>query len=218
MKFIIILLSGMILISCGTNNSSQHLVENNNYDEDVDLEVDSVVEPMFDSVLFYLDNPVDFSLLKKNTTGMHSGGNIRLENKYFYPIEDSNSIFYDYWAIEFCENFEDDGKPLCFKVIKPWGKPEDRYYEADNEILVGIKSRIEWDGLQQSNFVNQNVSVILNKFGQPDTTIRNCFIYHRDDKMLTLKIENERVEWFKYFWLQDTVSYKTMMHESWLNW
>jgi hypothetical protein len=208
----------MMLFACGTNTNQQQVVVSNNEVEVTDSLVDSVTEPEFDSVLFYLDNPVDFSLLKKKTTGMHSGGNIRLENKYFLPIEDDNSIYYDYWAIEFHENFEDDGKPLCFKAIKPWGSAEDRYYETDNEVIVGIKSRIEWEGLQQSNFVDQSKSDILNKFGQPDTTISNCLIYQRNDKLITLKIENERVEWFKYFWLNDTVNFKTMMHESLLNW
>lgn len=220
MKLIIILCICIFAFACSSTTKD---IEFTIKDLDPEIKIQDTTileyaELIPDSVSIYLENPVDFYALKKNTLSMHSGGNIRLNNKYFHSIDDDNYIYYDYWAIEFHNVFENDSKPLCFKALKPWGTPEERYYDKDNEILVGIKSRLDWDGLQQSNFVSLSDSVIIGKFGTPDTLLNNCMVYQREDKLLTLKIENSQIAWFKYFWLNDSVNYKEEILREWIQW
>jgi hypothetical protein len=162
------------------------------------------IEHSIDAVSTYFDNPVDFYALKKSTEHMHSGGDIQLNDKYFYQPDDKKYIYYDYWAIEFSYK-EKATKPLSFKVLKPNSTHDDMRYDDDNEILVGIKSKIAWDGLGQSNFVKKASSEILQRFGNANSNQNNCLIYHRNNKILILNIANEKVKWFKYFWLRDTI-------------
>ncbi|PLX08898.1 MAG: hypothetical protein C0596_03505 [Marinilabiliales bacterium] len=193
----------MFVIASCTSKVNKDQVGEEQLDNDTTVLVDTFEKQIYipDSLDMYFEKPVDFYALKRNTQAMHSGGIVRFPTKYFHEISDSNSIYYDYWAIEFLGMIENEQRPLCFKVIKPWSTPEDRYYGADNEILIGIQSCIEWSGLENSNFVNTPDSLIIKRFGQPDTTSSDCFIYSRDEKLLCLKIKGNRVIWFKYLWL-----------------
>ena len=158
---------------------------------------------VYDSIAHFLDNPVDFYKLKKATRHMHSGGNMRLSNRYFHSFDDDSYIYYDYWAIEFDRT---NKRSLSFKVLKPWKKKSrDRYYSTDNEILVGIKSKIAWKGLNPSNFVGKSKAQLLNQLGEANFAKNQCLVYHRNDKFLVLKMKQNKVAWFKYFWLKKDV-------------
>ncbi len=212
-KYLYILFIVFMSCSGGKENNPQS-PKHEKQDTLKDTKVKDETKNLRDSVSSYLADPLDFYLLKKSTYAMHSGGNIRLNDSNFYSVNDKNYIYYNYWAIEFVDFTEDEDKPLSFKVLKPWGTSEERYYQTDNEILVGIKSCISWDGLQNSNFVNLADTIILKRFGKPDLEQNDCLIYSENNRILSLKIQNNHVLWFKYFWLNKTIgSEKDIMPE-----
>lgn len=191
----------------GCNNPSKDVVNRN---EEVSTEIltnDSLSieieekDSSNDSISTYFNNPMNFYELKKATTHMHSGGNFTLSNELFHSVEDDRYVYYDYWAIELDAPNLDD-RSLSFKVLKPWSTPKEKYYEADNEILIGIKSKIAWDGLKTSNFVGRSVEQIKKQFDDPNFDKNECLIYYLNDKLLVFKIDNEKVKWFKYVWLR----------------
>lgn len=218
MKKLFLIAPIFLFFACSNNNAVDEVKQEKTIEDTTQIE--SKVEPIYipDSLDLYLENPVDFYALKKKTKAMHSGGKVNLSSRYLHEIEDSISIYYDYWAIEFIGLFANEQRPLCFKVIKPWSNPEERYYDNDNETLVGIQSCLEWYGLEQSNFVNLPDSVIVNRFGYPDTIVSDCYIYARNDKFLSLKIEGKRVKWFKYFWLNYSFKENSEIIHGFVNW
>jgi hypothetical protein len=206
MKRIIIVIPFFIFFACSNNNN----VNNTQVDKiDEDTSQNQIVEEFVyvpDSLDIYFDYPIDFYALKKNIGEMDSSGDIKLENKYFHQVEDSTYVYYNYNAFTLDLEIENIHNRLVFKTIKPWATSEDRYYKNDNEILVGIRSCLQWDGLDQSNFVSLPDSVIYNRFGAPDTIVSDCYVYVRNDKLLSLKMSNHKVTWFKYFWLEESFS------------
>ncbi len=207
---LILYLTIIILLGCSetkqnsNNTFSKYSIEIKNTDS-VNIQ-NTKQNNQSDSINDYLDYPLDFHALKKATEHMHSGGSIRIKEDYFYKVEDPAYVYYDYWAIEFSDKIEGFKHPLSFKVLKPFENSEDRKYSSDNEILIGIKSRINWEGLGQSNFVGNKIPEITNKFGKPDFDKNECLIYHNNGKMLILKTGNDKVKWFKYLWFKDTIN------------
>ena len=207
MKSKLLFILPLFAIGCTTqpNESDKSLEDSLIVSEVLTDTMKTEVKQVADSLDLYFDNPVDFFALKKQTEHMHTGTNIQLSNKYFYVVDEEKYEYYDYWAIEFFDKIEGEGRPLCFKVLKPWGTWKDSEYASDNEILIGIKSMLNWKGLGSSNFVGMQKTQIINKFNQPDFVKDNCLIYTRNGKTLIFSIKNDKVEWFKYFWLRKPV-------------
>lgn len=156
------------------------------------------VDIVIDSITTFLNNPIDFYVVKDNVHMLNSS-NFVLGNDFFHSVDDSSYIFYDYWAMEFDRNSD---RSLSFKVLKPWSSPKDRYYSTDNEILIGIKSKIPCDALKRSNFVGKSEDEIVKQLGKPNFVEKECLVYYRNDKILILKSNNQKVSWFKYIWLE----------------
>lgn len=149
---------------------------------------------------------------------MHSGGNLKIKNDFFHEVEDDRYIYYDYWAIQL-DSMNLGERSLSFKVLKPWTEgTNEKYYSTDNEILVGIKSKIAWEALQNSNFVNHTTQQIEEKFGQPDTSLNSCLIYHLNDQLIIFKIGEEKVIWFKYIWMRTNLTSIDELPEQLFEW
>ena len=171
--------------------------------------VDSVIEldTVVDSISIYFANPVDFYALKKAPDDhMLNGGAFLVPDSCFHMVNDSSYVRYDYWVTKFHNNENGRLRALSFMTLKPWATPQNKYYENDNEILVGIKSRVVWDWLGPSNFVELPLSTILEKFGEPDSRRNECVVYYRENKLLVLNIEYDQVAWFQYLWLKDPIT------------
>ena len=206
MKSKLLFILTLFVISCNTQSNEPDNSEDTSLitENDTNVKV-AEKESTVDSLNLYFENPVDFFALKKQTEHMHTGGTIKLSNKYFYAVDDKKYKYYDYWAIEFLNKIEGTGNPLCFKVLKPWDTWKASQYASDNEILIGIKSMLNWKGLGASNFVKMEKEEITNKFNQPDFVKNECLIYHRNGKILIFNMKNGKVRWFKYFWLREPV-------------
>lgn len=205
-NFIIVICSLLILVGCNYSASEKEKIILERLVSKVILEANdndlNEEKNISDSLLFYLDNPIDFFSVKSKTH-MLNGGSFNLEDDLFYSDNDENKIYYNYWAFEL-ENNKNTERSLVFKVLKPWSKnSSDRYYSTDNEILVGMKSKIAWAGLGKSNFVGQSEKAIIEKFGEPNSNKNDCLIYSGNNKLLVLKIYNHEVLWFKYLWLKE---------------
>lgn len=146
----------------------------------------------------FLNKPIDFYAFKNNVHLLNSS-NFVLGNDFFHKVDDSSYIFYDYWVIGLDST---NDRSLSFKVLKPWSSPRDRYYSSNNELLIGIKSKIPCDALELSNFVGKSEDQIIKQLGNPNFVEKECLIYYQNDKLLILKSNHQKVSWFKYIWLE----------------
>jgi hypothetical protein len=208
MKKLITYFAILLLFSC--NSAKKEETKSESQDQDTvcnktiqDIEPVDKEEP--DTLSIFLEKPLDFYALKKKTRHMHSGGIIRISNHLFHSIDDDTYIFYDYWAIALdTANIKD--RSLSFKVLKPWTEgTTERYYETDNEILIGIKSKISWFGLETCNFVGQTRNQVVERFGEPNSEEHSCLVYYRNDKLLILKLDSSKIVWFKYLWFNEDI-------------
>jgi hypothetical protein len=172
-----------------------------------------------DSLKIYFDFPVDFYALKKETMHMHSGSSRDFKEEYFRAAPDSTFEFYAYWAIEF-DLKNDNGKErsLLFATWKPWQTAKQKNYETDNEILVGIQSKLAWEGLRQSNFVGKKMSETEARFGEAHVANENCRYYMHAGKILILHEKNDTVDWFKYFWLHESMTEPDSIPATFFTW
>lgn len=153
-----------------------------------------------DSLSAYFENPFDFYSLKQKTMHMHTGHAPEFKEEYFLKTENPYDQFYCYWALEFDIKKDNSKKSLVFATWKPWASHDERDYENDNEILVGLRSKISWpEGLQRSDFVGQSVQEIKKRFGEPQQSEENCLLYFQNEKLLMFHQKNEKVDWFKFF-------------------
>lgn len=169
---------------------------------------DSVIvetDPFVDSLNKYFSDPLNLFEVKKNTQHMHTGYSRLLDENLLHQSKDSGTILYNYWAVEFLRTHPDYNYSLQFITRKPWTTKTERSYETDNEELIGIESIIAWDGLEQSNFVGQSAQELKQKFGYPQEEKKDCLIYVLQDKILILHLSKEKVNWFKYYWLSETL-------------
>lgn len=164
----------------------------------------ALADPLQDSLKLYFDFPVDFFELKKNTLHMHSGGSKYLEKDRLHQSQQTGTILYVYWAIEFIRENSWTDYSLQFVTWKPWTTPKEKYYETDNEELVGIESAVSWKGLGKSDFVGKTIGEIESKFGTGYELRNECLVYSHTDKILILSMKNEKVHWFKYYWLSES--------------
>jgi len=166
--------------------------------------IEKATDPFEDSLNAYFENPLDFYQLQKGTIHRHSGGSPDFKKENFHAISDPDAKFYVYWAIEFDTSESARPPALLFATWKPWKKARQKYYETNNETLVGIQSKLFWNGLKQSNFVNKTKFEIESKFGPAHFSQNECACYLQDDQLLILHFKKNVVDWFKYFWLKDS--------------
>jgi hypothetical protein len=213
-----------IIFSCSGSEKADAVISTN--DAILTIPADTAktkADPFADSLRLYFENPCDFYALKKNTEHMHSGGRIDLADKYFHTINNPDAVLYHYWAIEFRPPRYAEYS-LCFATWKPWKTAVQKYYETDNETLVGIHCKVEWDGLGNSNFVGMHIDSVKAKFGKPQATddrysiywgtrapdeskdkVNTTIIYYQNDHLLVLHEENYHIVWFKYYWWHENI-------------
>lgn len=166
-------------------------------------QADTVVEisdPFTDSLKAYFDFPLDFYKVKKEARDMLDGYSKALKKETAHKIDDPDAIFYCYWNYEFDAKQIPVGRSLTFATWKPWKTAKQRYYETDNETLVGIESRVAWNGLQGSDFVDLKTDSIRTRFGEPMAIRNDCMVYFLEDKILILHTSENKIDWFRYYW------------------
>jgi len=61
-----------------------------------------------------------------------------------------------------------------------------------------VKARFNDFDLPELAFVGIDSATIIQKFGDTDFYNKNCLVYNYKNYVLILKIEKEKVKWFKY--------------------
>ncbi|MCG8576490.1 MAG: hypothetical protein MI810_16510 [Flavobacteriales bacterium] len=210
----------VLLISC-SENTTEDSSNSINLDS-VETETDSlaiVVEEVDSNLIrlgVLLDNPLDFSKVKEDFRMLEMGR--ILPEEYMHPI-DSNYHNYNYGAVaailrqtptrqQFQPSFEEMesmGRVVSFSTYKPWSSSTDKYYENDNEILVGFETAVSHPSLEPSNFVGKNKNIIESEYGTPHAQKDDCLIYFHQHKILVLHQGDEIIDWIKYYWLADHI-------------
>ncbi|MBK9191107.1 MAG: hypothetical protein IPM77_06075 [Crocinitomicaceae bacterium] len=191
-----------IITSC-VNQSADNEIQP---DEKIVIQHDSTAavviaekKPFDDSLKNFFANPFDFYSLKNKTMHMHTGHASDFKEEFFKKAPDSTYKFYCYWAVEFDLRKEGYNRSLLFATWKPWNNSKAKQYETDNEIVVGIRSKIKWKELGESDFVGKTKNNMEGKFGEPISIENNCMIYFQNENLLILHTEKEKIDWFKYF-------------------
>lgn len=219
-----LLISGIFLLcSCHGNTNPDASAENDHRAVNGSMTVKTdtlvtVITPFTDSLKFYFSNPLDFYTLKKSTLHMHTGHAPDFRAEYFHAANDTTAEFYTYWAIEQMNENKDYKHSVQFATWKPWATPQERSYENDNEILVGVQSIIKWDLLGNSDFVGKSEVDIEGRFGESYTQRDNCRVYWLDDELLILNMADKKVNWFKYFWLNAPIENPDSLPDNFFTW
>ncbi|MBI3136918.1 MAG: hypothetical protein HYZ14_19740 [Bacteroidetes bacterium] len=174
--------------------------------------------PFEDSLKAYFDFPLDFYAAKKEARDMLDGYSKAFKEESAHKVDDPEALFYCYWNYAFDAKQVPVGRSLIFATWKPWKTAKQRYYETDNETLVGIESRIKWDGLKRSNFVGLKMHSVQTRFGQPMHTRNDCALYYQEDKILILHQKGEKIDWFRYYWMNAKIENPDSLSEALFVW
>ena len=160
----------------------------------------------------YFADTLDFSAIKKELNTMHSmGGSIPAAQ---LPELRGGSVLYHYGAFRLLvddrlhrkiRHYAPFEPLIVFAVDKPWDSPKEKYYTTDNEILLGFKSLVKYDGLGSSDLVGKEIQEILEKFGEAHYEKKNCLIYRQEKEILVLKEERDKVKWLKRYTLRRNI-------------
>ena len=86
---------------------------------------------------------------------------------------------------------------LEITVFKETGDNQYKYTDSTEE-LIQVKARFNDFDLPELAFVGIDSTTIIQKFGDADFYNENCLVYIYKNYILILKIEKEKVKWFKY--------------------
>jgi len=146
-----------------------------------------------------LESPIDLIKFKKQMMFTNSGGH---QERYFHK-PDCKGFYYEYFGFE---DTLSNGEPFTFidrinLIVYKKGKVVGDYYDS-NEILIMIKSKTKDNRLGSLNLVGKSFDELINSIGKPTLTLSNSIIY-QDSKFRTLilKLNNEKVTWIKYVWM-----------------
>ena len=116
------------------------------------------------------------------------------------------------------DSLMDQGRLVSFSTYKPWSTAQDKYYSADNELLVGIECMVRHPAMEPSNFVGTDVKDIQAQYGREWASRNNCLVYFENQKVLVLHRAGSTIDWFKYYWLNDGISQIDEMPEELFSW
>ena len=177
----------------------------------------------------YFLKPCDLPRIKDDM-GMLEMGTI-LPAEYMHP-KDSELHNYNYGAVvdlirhsksrDFfhptLEAISPDKKLMSFSTYKPWKTAKDKYMSNDNEILVGLEIAIGHPAFEPGDFVEMRTDSIVGRFGEPDTCMQKCAVYLDQSHVLVLHEKNDKVDWFKMYWLNDSITTIEQLPEQLFRW
>jgi hypothetical protein len=177
----------------------------------------------------YFLNPCDLPRIKDNMDLLEMG-NV-LPKKYMH-LKDSGLYNYNYGAvaglIKNCstrdlfhpgfESLSPTERLISFSTYKPWKTQKDRDKNNDNEILVGIETIIGHPYLEPGDFIGIKSDSIVRRFGVADTSRQSCAVYLEQNHVLVLHEKNTRIDWFKMYWLHDTITKPEQLPEQLFRW
>lgn len=211
---------GVLFFSCSDSGHEEPVEEipfskDSTISEEI-LQDTLVIDSATLNLISLLDSPLNFSRVKEEFHLLEMG--TILPKKYMRPI-DSTLHNYNYGANaallrygkgrqDFTpplDELQDAGRLVSFSTYKPWGTAEEKYYETDNELLVGVESRINHPALEPLNFVGTKLIDIHHQFGQEWRIKGPCHLYFNKNKILVLHNSKGRIDWFKYYWLNSSI-------------
>jgi len=189
-KLIIILTTVSLIFGC---NQRKNL---NN--EKVEIHIDSmglkIVKKNKKSnseLISFLENPIDlidYKNQKKNWTSSGFNG-----FSYYYSPQKRDSIYYAYTYPNDNEN------PMRFDKIIVFKYGENKQIYNDNtERLIGMNIFSNDSLLGKANLIGLTTSRIKSRFGESELSTSDKLIYINENKIILLKIENNKVASFKY--------------------
>lgn len=98
---------------------------------------------------------------------------------------------------------ENPFKFISIITYKPWTSQEEKYYSTNNETIIGFETKVNYIHLNNLNFVGAEENEISELLGMPDLIQDHCYAYKEDQKVLVLHLENDIVDWVKFYHLNE---------------
>ncbi len=163
------------------------------------------------NIIAFLKNPLALQSFKLKKGSSNSG---IFKSEVHLPLfkPDKKGFYYQYMLFRTPRNLSEQMRfeglrIIVYKIGTAIGK-----YSNSNEIMVGLKSRYNDPDLGKANLVGLSVDAIIKKFGHPKIKKNNFIVYYHQNKILYLKINNKKIEWFKYFHL-DSITLPIKLEE-----
>lgn len=213
-----ILILALLLVNCGQSENSHVIdvptIQLDTLKDSIDT-IEEVIE--IDSFQLRLENDLidwfDLAQMKEEIGFLEMGTNI--PEKY-RPEMDSGYHNYNYGAvggltmktdipvkIGFQKLKEINQRFISISTYKPWSTPQEKYYENNNEIIIGVQTLINYERLGKMNFVDQTEKEIIAKYGEPELTKENSVAYFVAKRVLILSYSEGKVKWFKCYLLNE---------------
>lgn len=214
-KFAVLFLTTVLFGCSESNQENDHLAPLSPSDPSIttlDISNEITLIDSFDLRLKSdIENWFDLASMKEEIGFLEMGRNIPSN---FRPKMDSGYYNYNFGAvgglvlkrdipvaIGFDKLREMTKKFISISTYKPWTTREEKYYDTNNEIIVGIETLINYERLGKMNFVGRSKSAIENSYGDPDTIKGSTVAYFVHNRVLILSYSEEKVEWFKCYLL-----------------
>lgn len=151
-------------------------------------------------------DPLDLRLFKIKKRGANSGTRVR---RSYFPKQDTIGHFYNYFWFHEYRRRSAIRDPHDAVIVNTFifGN-EIGTYEDVEEKLISIKGIVEDPDLGYLDLVERSVFELDSLFGPPQFTTDKHYIYHLNNDLLILGLEEEKVSWFNF--LRTNLSFDNM--------
>ena len=142
-----------------------------------------------------LQNPLDLEGYKQKKRGANGGASLP---KSFDGKPDTVGHYYTYfWFHELRRRFRSESESTDATVVYSYIYGEEiGTYDAVEEELIGIKSRIEDDDLGKLNLVGKESAILIDEY---NLSISDDYLFGSfKGTILVLHLSNGIVDWFRY--------------------
>ncbi|MGL4599789.1 MAG: hypothetical protein ACRCYO_19845 [Bacteroidia bacterium] len=155
-------------------------------------------------------NPFDLYKFKRKVGQSNSGG----AGKRAYRFKpEYDGLYYAFFIFSRHEGYLGTRKQdtlyqldgLKIVTYKPLGKYQNEYFDPTEE-LIEVEAKLNNFKLPELAFVGLKKTEITKRLGLPTLEKNNCLVYTYADRVLILKINNDRVSWLRYAHLKSALT------------
>jgi hypothetical protein len=143
----------------------------------------------------FLAAPIDLPAFKRRK-GPSNSGSFKAADWLYRP--DKPGFFYRYFLFRTPRTYSEVERVEGFSLVVYKLGTNVGDYDDTNEMLVAIWCRLKDPDLGRANLVGTELSQIKARFGEPFAVIGDVWIYQHDARALSLHINGDAVDWYKY--------------------
>lgn len=151
-------------------------------------------------------DPLDLRSFKIKKRSANSGSRVR---RSYFPKQDTIGYFYNYFWFHEYRRRSAIRNPHDAVIINTYIFGEEiGTYEDVEERLVSIKGMVRDPDLERLDLVGRSIIELDSLFGSPQFTTDKHYLYHMNNDLLILGLEEKKVAWFNF--LRTNLSLETL--------